>query len=133
VVIGDGECQEGSVWEAALAGAKWKVDNLTAVLDRNHLQNDDRIQNVMPDEPMPDKWRAFGWNVIEIDGHDMAQIVDTFECVQAIVGVPTIVIADTVKGKGVSYMEGIPVWHGRAPDEVEAACALEEIRRCAGE
>jgi len=133
VVIGDGECQEGAIWEAALAGAKWQVDNLTAVLDRNHLQNDDRIENVMPDEPMAAKWRAFGWNVIEIDGHDMAQIVDTFERVQAIVGVPTIVIADTVKGKGVSYMEGIPVWHGRAPDEVEAACALEEIRRCAGE
>jgi len=133
VVIGDGECQEGAIWEAALAGAKWQVDNLTAVLDRNHLQNDDRIENVMPDEPMAAKWRAFGWNVIEIDGHDMAQIVDTFERVQAIVGVPTIVIADTVKGKGVSYMEGIPVWHGRAPDEVEAACALEEIRRCVGE
>jgi len=133
VVIGDGECQEGAIWEAALAGAKWQVDNLTAVLDRNHLQNDDRIENVMPDEPMAAKWRAFGWNVIEIDGHDMAQIVGTFERVQAIVGVPTIVIADTVKGKGVSYMEGIPVWHGRAPDEVEAACALEEIRRCAGE
>jgi transketolase len=133
VVIGDGECQEGSVWEAALAAAKWKVDNLTAILDRNKLQNDDRIENVMPDEPMADKWRAFGWDVIEIDGHDMAQIVETLEHVQEVKGVPTIVIANTVKGKGVSYMEGIPVWHGRAPDEFEAACALEEIRRCAGE
>ncbi len=133
VVVGDGECQEGSVWEAALAAAKWKVDNLTAILDRNKLQNDDRIDNVMPDEPLADKWRAFGWNVIEVDGHDMGRLVEVLERVQDVKGVPTIVIADTVKGKGVSYMEGIPVWHGRAPDEVEAACALEEIRRCAGE
>ena len=133
VVIGDGECQEGSVWEAALAAAKWKLDNLTVVLDRNKLQNDDRIENVMPDEPLADKWRAFGWNVVQIDGHDMAQVVEVLEDVRSVRGEPTIVIADTVKGKGVSYMEGIPVWHGRAPDEVEAACALEEIRRCDSE
>lgn len=133
VVIGDGECQEGSVWEAALAAAKWKLDNLTVVLDRNKLQNDDRIENVMPDEPLADKWRAFGWNVVQIDGHDMAQVVEVLEDVRDVRGEPTIVIAETVKGKGVSYMEGIPVWHGRAPDEVEAACALEEIRRCDSE
>ena len=128
-MIGDGECQEGSVWETALAAAKWKVDNLTVILDRNGLQNDDLVENVMPDEPMADKWRAFGWNVIEIDGHDMAQIVETLGMVKTIKGRPSIVIAQTMKGKGVSFMEGIPVWHGRAPCEEEATCALEEIRR----
>jgi transketolase len=133
VVIGDGECQEGSVWETALAAAKWQVDNMTVILDRNGLQNDDLVPNIMPDEPMADKWRAFGWRVIEIDGHDMVEIVETLEHVQTLSGQPTIVIAHTVKGKGVSFMEGIPIWHGRAPCEEEAACALEEIRRCACE
>jgi transketolase len=130
VVVGDGESQEGSVWEAAMAAAKWKVDNLTAILDRNHLQNDTCVDTEMPIEPVADKWRAFGWHVMEIDGHDMAQVVDALETAKTVKGKPTIIIAETVKGKGVSFMENVAEWHGKAPCAEEAACALEEIRRC---
>jgi transketolase len=133
VVVGDGEVQEGSVWEAAMAAPKWKLDNLTAVLDRNHLQNDDCVDTQMPIEPLPEKWRAFGWHVIEIDGHNMAQVVGALETAKTISDKPTIVIAETVKGKGVSYMENRVEWHGKAPCEEEAACALEEIRGCIDE
>jgi transketolase len=131
VVVGDGESQEGSIWEAAMAAAKWKVDNLTAILDRNHLQNDTCVDTEMPIEPVADKWRAFGWHVMEIDGHDMAQVVDALETAKTVKGKPTIIIAETVKGKGVSFMENVAEWHGKAPCAEEAACALEEIRRCA--
>lgn len=130
VVVGDGEVQEGSVWEAAMAAAKWKTDNLTAILDRNHLQNDACVDDEMPIEPIADKWRAFGWHVIEIDGHDMAQVVEALEGSRTARGQPTMIVAETVKGKGVSYMEGQVEWHGRAPCEEEAACALLEIREC---
>jgi transketolase len=130
VVIGDGETQEGSVWEAAMSAAKWKVDNLTVILDRNRLQNDDCVQDIMPIEPLADKWRAFGWHVVEIDGHDMAQIVGALEGVEHS-GQPTLLLAHTVKGKGVSFMEDVAQWHGRAPCAEEAALALAEIRRCA--
>jgi transketolase len=132
VVIGDGECQEGSIWEAAMSAAKWKVDNLTAILDRNRLQNDDCVQDIMPIEPLVTKWQAFGWRVVEIDGHDMAQIVEALESVEHL-GQPTLILAHTVKGKGVSFMEGVAQWHGRAPCAQEAAQALDEIRRCACE
>jgi transketolase len=133
VVVGDGETQEGSVWEAAMAAPKWKLDNLTAILDRNRLQNDACVADVMPIEPLPDKWRAFGWNVVEIDGHDMEQVVGSLEGAKTNKGAPTMIIAHTVKGKGVSYMENIVEWHGKAPCKEEAECALEEIRRCACE
>jgi transketolase len=131
VVVGDGESQEGSIWEAAMAAAKWKVDNLTAILDRNHLQNDTCVDTEMPIEPVADKWRAFGWHVMEIDGHDMVRVVDALETAKTVKGKPTIIIAETVKGKGVSFMENVAEWHGKAPCAEEAACALEEIRRCA--
>jgi transketolase len=133
VVIGDGETQEGSIWEAAMAASKWKLDNLTAVLDRNRLQNDACVVDVMPIEPLADKWRAFGWNVVEIDGHDMEQVVESLETSKRHKGTPTMIIAHTVKGKGVSYMENVADWHGKAPCKEEAECALEEIRRCACE
>lgn len=133
VIIGDGETQEGSVWEAAMAAARWKTDNLTAILDRNHLQNDGCVDEQMPIEPLADKWRAFGWHVIEIDGHDMGQIVEALDTAKTIKGQPTILIAHTVKGKGVSFMENIVDWHGKAPCEEEAACALVEIRSCLDE
>lgn len=129
VVIGDGESQEGSVWEAAMSGAKWKLENLTAILDRNNLQNDAFVDELMPIEPLADKWRAFGWNVIEIDGHDMSAIVTALESAKAHRESPTIVIAQTVKGKGVSYMENVCEWHGKAPCREEADKALDEIRR----
>lgn len=127
VMIGDGEMQEGAIWEAAMAGAKWKLDNLTAVLDKNGLQNDTFIDQVMPIEPVADKWRAFGWNVIEIDGHHMTQIVNALEGALTIKGVPTIVIANTVKGKGVSFMENQPEWHGKAPNAEQYKLAMQEL------
>ncbi len=133
VVIGDGESQEGSIWEAAMAAAKWKVDNLTAILDRNHLQNDDCVDDLMPIEPVADKWRAFGWNLLEIDGHQMDAIVEALEAAKSHKGSPTMIIAHTVKGKGVSFMENVCEWHGKAPGEEEADKALNEIRRCSCE
>ncbi len=133
VVIGDGESQEGSIWEAAMAAAKWKVDNLTAILDRNHLQNDDCVDDLMPIEPVADKWRAFGWSLLEIDGHQMDAIVEALEAAKSHKGSPTMIIAHTVKGKGVSFMENVCEWHGKAPGEEEADKALNEIRRCSCE
>jgi transketolase len=131
VILGDGEMQEGSVWEAAMAAPKWQLDNLTAIVDCNCLQNDACVADVMPLAPLADKWRAFGWRVVEIDGHDMARIVEALEAARTASGQPVCIIAHTVKGKGVSYMEDRAEWHGRAPCAEEAACALEEIRRSA--
>jgi transketolase len=127
VVIGDGETQEGSIWEGAMACAKWKLDNLTVILDNNRLQNDTFTDLVMPVEPLAEKWRAFGWNVIEIDGHNMAMVVSALEEALTIKGIPTIVVAKTVKGKGVSFMENVPKWHGAAPNAQETTLALNEI------
>ena len=128
VVVGDGECQEGAIWEAAMSGAKWKLDNITVIVDNNGLQNDDFVDEIMPVDPLPDKWRAFGWNVLEIDGNDMDEVVEALEEAKTIKRVPTVIIAHTVKGKGVSYMENVPVWHGKAPCEEEAAIALRDIK-----
>lgn len=133
VIIGDGESQEGSNWEAAMAGAKWKLDNLTAFMDRNNLQNDYAVDEVMPIEPVADKWRAFGWHVLEIDGHNMEAIVNAVEAAQAYKSGPTMIIANTIKGKGVSFMENVCEWHGKAPARDEADQALDEIRRCFSE
>ena len=133
IVIGDGEAQEGSIWEAAMSAARWKLDNLTAVMDRNNLQNDTYVDDIMPIEPIADKWRAFGWNVLEIDGHDMEAIVEALESVKSFKDQPTIVIARTIKGKGVSYMENVCEWHGKAPSKEQAEVALNEIRRCSSE
>jgi transketolase len=127
VMIGDGEMQEGAVWEAAMSCAKWKLDNLTAVLDKNGLQNDTFVDQVMPIEPVADKWSAFGWRVIEIDGHNMTQIVDALELALMIKGAPTIVIAKTIKGKGVSFMENSPDWHGKAPNTEQFKLAMQEL------
>ncbi|MGD9236501.1 MAG: transketolase [Desulfobacterales bacterium] len=129
VVIGDGESQEGSIWEAAMAAPRFKLDNLIAILDYNHLQNDYSVDDIMPIEPVVDKWQAFGWNVIDIDGHNMAQVVRALEDAKSHRGAPTIVVANTVKGKGVSYMENVCEWHGKAPCQEEADQALEELRR----
>jgi transketolase len=129
VIIGDGESQEGSIWEAAMAASKWKLDNLTAILDYNHLQNDDSVDKVMPIDPLIDKWKAFGWHVIEIDGHNMKDIVDALEATRSFKGMPTMIVANTVKGKGVSFMENVCEWHGKAPCQEEADKALTELRR----
>jgi transketolase len=129
VIIGDGESQEGSIWEASMAAPNFKLDNLTAILDYNHLQNDYSVDDIMPIHPVVDKWQAFGWHVLEIDGHDMAQVVDALEKAKAHQGAPTMIVANTVKGKGVSYMENVCEWHGKAPCQEEADRALEELRR----
>ncbi len=133
VVVGDGESQEGSVWEAAMSAAKWKLDNITAILDRNNLQNDWHVDELMPIEPVADKWKAFGWHVVDIDGHDMDAIVPALEAARDRQGGPTLILARTVKGKGVSYMENVCEWHGKAPCQAEADKALDEIRRCSCE
>ncbi len=130
VVIGDGESQEGSIWECAMATAKWKLDNFTVILDRNHLQNDFCVDDEMPIEPVADKWRAFGWHVDAIDGHCMEQVVGSLEAARERKGIPTLILAETVKGKGVSFMENVADWHGKAPCLAEAEKALDEIRRC---
>ena len=133
IVIGDGESQEGSIWEAAMAASRWKADNLTAVMDCNNLQNDFYVDQTMPIEPIADKWRAFGWHVLEIDGHDMAAVVRALETAKTVKDRPTIVLARTIKGKGVSFMENVCEWHGKAPSQEQASTALNEIRRCSSE
>jgi transketolase len=111
-LLGDGEMQEGEVWEAAMCAAHHKLDNLCAIVDYNKLQSDDRNDNIMRLEPLAAKWRAFDWAVVEIDGHDIAQILSALRRASATHGRPAIIIAHTVKGKGVPYMENIPQWHG---------------------
>jgi transketolase len=133
IVVGDGETQEGSIWEAAMSAVKWNLDNLTAIVDRNRLQNDTCVKEVMPIAPMADKWRAFGWHVMNIDGHDMNQVVRALEAAKTVKGQPTVIVAHTVKGRGVSYMEDVAAWHGQAPCAEEADQALEEIRSYACE
>lgn len=127
VLLGDGECDEGQVWEAAMAAAHYKLDSITAIVDRNNLQIDGWCCDVMNTEPLPDKWRAFGWNVIEVDGHDMEQLIDAFEQAKKVKGQPTVIIAHTVKGKGVSFMENKAEYHGKAPSAEEAKRALKEL------
>ena len=130
-LIGDGENQEGEVWEAAQTAAHYSVDNLTVVLDYNRVQLFGTLDEIMEIAPITDKWRSFGWHVIEIDGHDMQQIVDAVESAKQIKGKPCIVVAHTTKGKGVSYMEGEAAWHGKPPDEAQLARALADLG-CAG-
>lgn len=113
-VMGDGEQQEGSVWEAIMASGHFKLDNLCAIVDKNKLQIDGLVENVMDIDPLPDKYRAFGWHVIEIDGHDFDQILAAFDEAKLVSGKPTVIIANTVKGKGVSFMENVAGWHGAA-------------------
>ncbi len=131
-MIGDGEVQEGSIWEAAMAAPNMGVRNLTVILDYNRIQNDDFVRNVMPIDPIVQKWESFGWHVVEIDGHDMAQIVDALESSAAGENQPVIIIAHTIKGKGVSFMEDNPFWHGNAPNEEQLARAVDEICAAAG-
>lgn len=127
-MLGDGESQEGQVWEAAMSAPKFKLDNLVVVLDHNNGQIDGHVSEVMPLEPVLDKWRAFHWNVIDIDGHDFAQILQAFDDAAACKGKPTFIRARTVKGKGVSFMEDLIKWHGATPSKAEAEKAIAEIR-----
>ncbi len=127
-VMGDGEVQEGNIWEGAMLASHLKLDNLTAILDRNRLQIDGNTEQVMSLDPLPDKWRAFGWNVLEIDGHDMQQILDAVDLAKRTKEKPTIIIANTLKGKGVSFMENQVGFHGRALTKEEMAKAMEELK-----
>lgn len=126
-LCGDGEMQSGQIWEAAMLGAHYKLDNVTAFLDRNRLQIDGPTEMIMSIEPIAKKWDAFGWNVIEIDGHDMRQILDACDMTKEIKGKPTMIIAHTVKGKGVSFMENSVPFHGKAPTEDELRRGLREL------
>jgi transketolase len=128
-LCGDGEIEEGQVWEAALSAAKYRLGNLCAVVDYNKGQIDGLISEVMPLEPLEDKWRAFGWHVCRIDGHDFGHILDGLAAARRTLDQPTVLVADTIKGKGVSFMEGLAKWHGTAPSREEAARAIAEIRR----
>lgn len=132
VILGDGEVQEGQVWEAAMTAAKYKLDNLVAIVDCNNLQVDGFCTDIMPIEPLDKKWEAFGWEVILIDGHDMAKIVEAFKWARKIKGKPVCILAKTVKGRGVSYMENICDWHGMAPNDEQYRCAIGELEKCRG-
>jgi transketolase len=127
VLLGDGELQEGLVWEAAMSSAHYKLDNLTAIIDWNGLQIDGNNDDVMTVKPIGEKFTSFGWNVISIDGHDFGQIIDALEKAKSFKGKPTAIIAKTCKGKGVSFMENNPGWHGKAPNDEEAKQAVEEL------
>ena len=129
VLLGDGESQAGIVWEAAMTASKYRVDNLTAILDYNGVQLNGPVCNVMPLEPLVDKWRAFGWHVFEVNGHNIREILDVLDAVFGIHGKPTMIIAHTVKGKGVSFMENDCAWHGRAPNKEEFERALAELQQ----
>jgi len=127
VLLGDGETQEGNIWEAAMAASHFACDNLCAILDYNGFQIDGRVKEIMNLEPLAAKWQAFGWNTIEIDGHNMQKILSAYEKAKTVKGKPTIIIARTIKGKGVSFMENVVGFHGRAPTKEEAQRALEEL------
>ncbi|MEW6076035.1 MAG: transketolase [Candidatus Omnitrophota bacterium] len=126
-LLGDGEIQEGNIWEAAMAASHYKRDNLCAILDYNGFQIDGKIEEVMGLEPLVAKWQAFGWHAIEIDGHDMKQILNAYQQAKDQKGKPSIIIAHTVKGKGVSFMENVVDFHGRAPSTEETKKAIEEL------
>ncbi|OGC91404.1 MAG: transketolase [candidate division Zixibacteria bacterium RBG_16_53_22] len=126
-IMGDGEQQEGSIWEAAMAAAHYKLDNLCAIVDFNKAQIDGFVENVMGIEPLADKYRAFNWYVVEIDGHDMDSIVEAFERARALKGRPTVILAHTIMGKGVSFMEDKPEWHGKPPSPEQGRQALQEL------
>ena len=126
-IIGDGEMQEGQVWEAAMSAAKYALDNLCAIVDVNGLQIDGATKDVMPSEPLDAKFAAFGWNVIHVDGHDYAKLLDAFAAAAQCKGKPTVLLAKTVKGKGVSFMENNAGWHGKAPNDEQFAAAKAEL------
>lgn len=127
VLVGDGESEEGQIWEAAMSAAHYKLDNLCAVLDFNGLQIDGKITDVMNPTPLDEKFKAFGWHVICIDGHNFEEIKAAFDEAKATKGQPTLILAHTLKGKGVSFMEGEAGWHGKAPNEEQYHIAMKDL------
>jgi transketolase len=128
VMLGDGESQEGQVWEAAMAASFHKIDNLVVIVDYNKIQLDGFVKDIMEVAPLADKWRAFGWHTLEIDGHDPVAVRKAFEEAAATKGKPTAIVANTIKGKGVSFMENNPKFHGTAPNAEEMKLALQELQ-----
>jgi len=127
VLLGDGECDEGQIWEAAMAAAHYKIDNLTAIVDHNEIQLAGRTCDIMNLEPLADKWRSFNWHVLDINGHDINQILQAAKKARGIKQKPTVIIAHTIKGKGVSFMENNVDFHGKAPTPEETERALKEL------
>lgn len=132
VVIGDGELDEGNIWEAAMLTAKYRLNNIIAIIDRNNIQIDGPTESVMPLEDLNAKWQAFGWHVIEIDGNNIEAVIDACAMGRAIVEKPVVIIAHTIPGKGVDFMEYDFHWHGVPPDREQAAKALHELRTLQG-
>jgi len=128
VMLGDGELDEGNVWEAAMSAAHYKLDNLIAIIDRNKFQVDGPTEEIMAVDPLPDKWMSFGWNEMEIDGHDMREILESLKQAKKMKGKPTAIIAHTTKGKGVSFIEGNNRYHGKALSKEELSLALQELK-----
>lgn len=126
-MVGDGEIQEGQIWEAAMSAANYKLDNLIAVVDYNRVQLVDKTEQVMNVHPVTDKFEAFGWYTIEIDGHELTEILDALAEAKEVTDKPIMIVANTVKGKGVSFMEDKAAWHGNAPNEEELEKALAEL------
>lgn len=126
-ILGDGELDEGAIWEAATSAPKYKLNNLTAVVDHNKVQLDGTTDEIMPLRDLEGKWRAFGWNVIRCDGHDINALYDAFVAARAYTEGPSVIIADTIKGKGVSFMEGEAAWHGKAIPDADLETALKEL------
>ena len=126
-LLGDGEIQEGQIWEAAMSAAKFRLDNLTAIIDYNHIQLAGTIEETMPVEPLADKWLAFNWDVQQINGHSIVEVLSALERAKSTRGRPSMIIAETVKGKGVSFMEDTATWHARAPNAEELRQSLAEL------
>ena len=126
-LMGDGEMQEGQIWEGAMAAGHYKLDNLCGIIDVNRLQIDGKVEDVMDINPLRDKWKAFKWNVIEVDGHKVKDIEEAFRNAESAKGRPTVILADTIKGKGVSFMENVCGWHGTAPNREQLETALKEL------
>ncbi len=129
VLIGDGESQEGVVWEAAMAAAHHKLDNLVVILDKNQVQETGKTKEIMNIDPAPDKWKSFGFEVFDIDGHNMEEIIKTLDKADNVKGKPAMIVANTIKGKGVSFMELNHKFHGKAPDDEQFEKAMEELRK----
>ena len=127
-ILGDGEIEEGQIWEAAMAACKYKLDNLCVIVDNNNLQIDGTIEEVMSSYPNDEKFRSFGFQVINIDGHNIQEIIDAFDVARNIKEKPTCIIAKTIKGKGVSFMENQVDWHGKAPNEEQYKQAINDIK-----
>ena len=126
-LLGDGEIQEGQVWEAALGAVAQKLDNLVAMIDRNHLKSQGVVDDAKPLDPLPEKWAAFGWHTVAVDGHDLRQICDALDEAETVEGRPTMIVAETVKGKGISFMEGQFQFHNAPINEAQFALALERL------